>query len=249
MPATKVVNAINRGAEILKILAEGHNRLEDIFPIVGLNKSTTHRLLKSLVSSGLAFQNPINRNYFLGPLFLQLSSNPSVSHEMLIFCSMDELRKLGESSAETVLLSIPNGNRRMILKEIRSKQRIALSLGDGDSAPIYVGSAGRTLLSQYSDKELAKILGKVCVDPVSSRIVKDEKQLKKEINKIRKKGFGASLGETHADAAGISVPIKGYFVPISLSVLGPKVRFKPMSILDELKESAFRISENLTESI
>ena len=76
MPATKVVNAINRGAEILKILAEGHNRLEDIFPIVGLNKSTTHRLLKSLVSSGLAFQNPLNRNYFSGAALFETLLEP-----------------------------------------------------------------------------------------------------------------------------------------------------------------------------
>ena len=161
MPATKIVNAISRGAEILNILAEGHNRLEDIYPIVGLNRSTTHRLLKSLVSCGLASQNPLNRNYYIGPLFLRISSNPAVSHQMLIFCSIDELRKLRDSTGETCLLSIPNGNRRMILKEVRSKQKIALSLGDGDLASMYVGSAGRTLLSQYTDKEINRIVGKM----------------------------------------------------------------------------------------
>lgn len=249
MPGTKIVNAISRGAEILKILAEGHNRLEDIYPIVGLNKSTTHRLLKSLVSSGLAYQNPLNRNYYLGPLFLGLSSNPTVSHQMLILSSIDELRKLRDSSGETCLLSIPNGNQRMILKEVRSKQKIALSLGDGDSVPMYVGSSGRTLLSQYSDKEINKILGKTNILPVGSKTIKDENSLRKEINKIRKKGFGTSFGETHPDAAGISVPVKGYFFPVVLSVMGPKVRFEPISILNELREAAIRISDNLFQDI
>jgi len=77
MPPTKPVNTIRRGAEILKILAEGCNRLEDIYPRAGLNKSTTHRLLKSLVSSGLAFQSPLNRNYYLGPLLLKSGRLPS----------------------------------------------------------------------------------------------------------------------------------------------------------------------------
>ena len=185
MPGTKIVNAISRGAELLKILAEGHNRLEDIYPIVGLNKSTTHRLLKSLVSSGLAYQNPLNRNYYLGPLFLGLSSNPTVSHQMLILSSIDELRKLRDSSGETCLLSIPNGNQRMILKEVRSKQKIALSLGDGDSVPMYVGSSGRTLLSQYTDKEINKILGKTNILPVGSKTIKDENHLRKEETLLR----------------------------------------------------------------
>ena len=249
MPATKIVNAISRGAEILKILAEGHNRLEDIFPIVGLNKSTTHRLLKSLVSSGLAFQNPLNRNYFLGPLFLKLSSNPSVSHQMLILSSIDELNKLRDSSDETSMIMIPNGNQRMVLKEVRSKQKIALSLGDGNTAPIYVGSSGRTLLSQYTDKELNKILGKIRLAPVVPKTIKDQNLLRKEVNKIRKKGFGTSIGETHPDAAGISVPVKGYFFPVVLCVIGLKGRFKPTSILDELKESALGISDNLFQGM
>jgi DNA-binding IclR family transcriptional regulator len=249
MPATKIVNAISRGAEILKILAEGHNRLEDIFPIVGLNKSTTHRLLKSLVSSGLAFQNPLNRNYYLGPLFLRLSSNPSVSHQMLILSSMDELRKLRDSSDETSMITIPNGDQRLVLKEVCSKQKIALSLGDGNSAPIYVGSAGRTILAQYSDNELNKILGRIRVAPFGLSPFKDESLLRKEINKIRKKGFSTSLGENHPDAAGISVPVIGYFIPVSLCVMGLKRRFKPTSILDELKESAIRISDSLLQGI
>ena len=249
MPATKIVNAISRGAEILKILAEGRNRLEDIYPIVGLNKSTTHRLLKSLVSSGLAFQNPLNLNYYLGPLFLRLCSNPNVSHQMLILSSIDELRQLRDSSDETSMIMIPNGNQRLVLKEVRSKQKIALSLGDGNTAPIYVGSSGRTLLAQYTDKELTKILGKISLAPVGSKTIRDKNLLRKEVNKIRKKGFGTSFGENHPDAAGISVPVKGYFFPVVLCVMGLKGRFKPTSILDELKESAIRISDKLLQGI
>ena len=249
MPATKIVNAISRGAEILKILAEGHNRLEDIYPIVGLNRSTTHRLLKSLVSCGLAFQNPLNRNYYIGPLFLRISSNPAVSHQMLIFSSIDELRQLRDSSDETSMIMIPNGNQRFVLKEVRSKQKIALSLGDGNTAPIYVGSSGRTLLSQYTDKELSKILAKISLAPVVPKNIKDENLLRKEVNKIRKNGFGTSIGETHPDATGISVPVKGYFFPVVLCVMGLKKRFKPTSILHELKESAVRISDNFLQGI
>jgi len=249
MPPTKIVNTISRGAEILKILAHGYNRLEDIYPRAGLNKSTTHRLLKSLVASGLAFQSPLNRNYYLGPLFLRLSSNPTVSHQMLILSSIDELRRLRDSSGETSLIIIPNGNQRLVLKEVRSTQTISLSLGDGNTAPMHVGSSARTLLSQYTDEDLNKILNKMNFVPVGSKNIKDKKLLKKEIDKIRKKGFGTSFGETHPDAAGISVPVKGYFIPVVLSVMGPKDRFKPISVLKELSETAIRISNKLLQNI
>ena len=168
---------------------------------------------------------------------------------MLILSSIDELRKLKDFSGETCLLSIPVGNQRMMLKEVRSSQKIALSLGEGDLAPIYIGSSGRTLLSQYTDKELARIVGKISIVPVGPKTIKDVRSLRKEINKIRKKGFGTSYGETHPHAAGISVPVKGYFYPVALSVFGPEVRFKPMSILNELREAANRISDKLLQNL
>ena len=247
MPTTKLVNTISRGAEILKILAEGCNRLEDIYPRVGLNKSTAHRLLKSLASSGLAFQNPLNRNYYLGPLFLRLSSNPAVSHQMLILSAIDELRRIRDGSGETAMIMIPNGTQRLVLKEVRSRQEIALSLGDGNTAPMAVGSSGRTLLSQYTDRELDKIFGKMDLNPVGWEAITDRILLKEEIDEIRKKGFGTSSGETHPDAAGISVPVTGYFLPVVLCVMGPKVRFNPTGILDRLREAADRISDTLRQ--
>ena len=247
MPPTKPVNTISRGAEILKILAEGCNRLEDIYPRVGLNKSTTHRLLKSLVSSGLSFQSPLNRNYYLGPLLLKLSSNPAVSHQMLVLGSIEQLGKIRDDSGETAMIMIPSGSRRLVLKEVRSKQEIALSLGDGSTAPMVVGSSGRTLLSQYTDGELQKILNKTSIVPVGPETIRDKILLKKEIDKIRRKGFGTSSGETHPDAAGISVPVKGYFFPVVLCVMGPKVRFKPIGILNLLREAADTISETLLQ--
>ncbi len=249
MPSTKIVNTISRGAEVLNVLSEGYSRLEDIYRRVGLNKSTTHRLLKSLVSTGLAYQSPLNRHYFLGPLFLKLSSNPIVSHQMLILSAIEELRRLRDTSGETSLMMIPSSDQRLVIKEARSKQKISLSLGDGSTVPLYVGSSGRTLLSQYADEELNKLLGKIKMVPVSPNTIIEENLLKKEIDKIRKKGFGTSSGEMLPDSAGIAVPVKGYFCPVALCVIGPKFRFKPLSILDGLKQSSTRISDRLLPGI
>ncbi len=245
MATTKTVNTINKSAEILKIIADGYNRLEDIYPEIGLNKSTTHRLLQSLSSVGLAFQNPINRNYYLGPLFVKLSSNLSISNQVLIFNSINELRSIRDETGETSMIMIASGIERMVLKEIPSKQHISLSLGDGNTAPMCVGSSGRTLLSQYTDKQVQKILEKINENHIYRMTSRDINALKTQISNIRKNGFGTSSGETHPDAAGISVPIKGYFFPVVLCVMGPKFRFNPISTLEKLQATAGKISDTL----
>ena len=145
------------------------------------------------------------------------------------------------------MIMIPSGGQRLVLKEARSKQEIALSLGDGNTASMFVGSSGRTLLSQYTEGDLKKILGKTDLGKGGPDTIGDKIFLKEEIEKIRRKGYGTSSGETHPDAAGISVPVKGYLSPVVLCVMGPKVRFKPMGILNRLRDSAHRISETLLE--
>ena len=144
------------------------------------------------------------------------------------------------------MINIPNGNQRLVLKEVCSKQKIALSLGDGDTAPLNIGSAGRTLLSQYTDKDLEKIVGKISVHSAGRKVM-DYEPFKEEIDKIRRNGFGTSFGEAHPDAAGISVPVTGYVLPVVLSVMGPTFRFEPLSILNELSEAAMRISDELLQ--
>ncbi len=245
MGTTKTVNTILRGAEILKVLAKGITRLEDIYPLVGLNKSSTHRILKSLVETGLAYQHPIARTYHIGPLLLQISSNASALHHLLIVCAAGELRHLEETSHETALLFIPFGDRRLVLKEVPSSQQIALSLGEGSTMPIVVGSAGRVLLSQYDNRTVKQLLPRIDLSPLPPDFIPDRDRFMDEIEEIRRRGYALSSGTMLPDSAGISVPVGGYACPVALCVFGPQFRFEPLEVLPQITESARRISEKL----
>jgi DNA-binding IclR family transcriptional regulator len=249
MSSTKTVNTILIGSEILKVLASGVSRLEDIYLKVGLNKSTTHRMLKSLVQAGLAFQHPVARTYHVGPLLLQISSNAIAHHHVLIVSAMGELRRLEEISRETALLFIPVGDRRLVLKEVPSRQQISLSLGEGSTTPIVVGSAGRVLLSEYDDRALKQLLAVMDMRPIPSVPVVDEALLMRDIEDIRRKGYALSSGVMLAGTAGVSVPVEGYICPVALCLFGPKFRFEPLGVLSEIKESAHRISTKLKSLI
>ena len=93
------------------------------------------------------------------------------------------------------------------------------------------------------------ILGKIAYDPDGVKIGPDQTLLKRQIDEIRKNGYGTSSGETHPDAAGISIPVKGYFFPVVLCVMGPTVRFNPIRILSRLRDAAGRISAALQQDI
>jgi DNA-binding IclR family transcriptional regulator len=245
MSETKAVNAIIRGGNILRILGKGVTRLEDIYQEVGLSRSTTHRILKSLVAAGFAYQDSGNRNYYVGPLVLQLASDPIISHQILVTGAVDELRLLRDLIDETVLLIIENGNQRLVLKQIRSRQKLAYHWDVGSTGPIYIGSSGKLLLSHLPDSQVAQLLGNIDHPESTSDALIDVDGLKQEIQEIRKKGYATSVGEDYPGSTGISVPISGYTIPVALCVLGPEFRLKPDDVLSKMIKTASRIEEKL----
>ena len=245
MGETKQINAILRGVEVLNILAQGISRLEDIYPDLGLSKSTTHRLLRSLVASGLAFQDPATRRYYLGPSLLRLASNEQIAHSMLVIFVHEELTRLTEITRESSLIFVPCGVQRMVVKQIRSPLDVSFTFKEGHTSPLYLGSAGRILLSMMGRNQLEAVLGNLELVRFGPKTITDKEVLKVEIEKARHQGFAMTFGETQAGTAGISVPVFNYTCPAALCILGPEFRFSPLDVLEELRKSADRISGNL----
>ncbi len=74
-----------------------------------------------------------------------------------------------------------------------------------------------------------------------------EGTLIKELEKIKNDGYATSFEEIFPNCAGIAVPIRNYFCPVALDILGPSIRLAPkmMSLLPEMLDSADRISKKL----
>jgi DNA-binding IclR family transcriptional regulator len=251
MAIPKIVNSITKGADILRNLSEGIDRISDLSKNLKLSKSTAHRLLKTLEISELVMQDPITRRYYLGPLILKLASRPIIAHQNLIICAFGEMKHLRDFSRETVVLHIRIGLERICLEEVQSLENIKYMAGKGFVAPIYTGSAGKILLSELKNNELQLLVENLQLNPIGPHTITDKKTLLKELEKVRKQGYATSFGERIPGSASISAPIKNYICPVALSVLGPDNRFSlkmMMGVLKEMKKSASRISKKLIEA-
>lgn len=239
-----MIKSIKRGVDVLKSLANGTDRISDLCNELKMSKSTVYRLLETLESLDLAKQDPISRRYYLGPLVVELSSKPLIAHQNLVICAYDEMQHLRGMSRETVIIHVRIGSERICLEEVLSPEPIKYSAGKGSIAPIWIGSAGKILLSELEDYELQLILKNIELVRMGPNTITDKKILLEEIEKVRKEGFAVSIGERIAGAASISVPIKNYVCPVSLSILGPENRVVPVmfDFLENMKESAAHIS-------
>jgi DNA-binding IclR family transcriptional regulator len=248
MAEPKIVNSIIKGSEILKTLSDGTSRISDLSRRLGLGKGTTHRLLKSLEVPGLVMQDPITRQYHLGPLILDLASRPVIAHQNLIVCAFEQMKDLRDLSRETVVLHIRMGLERICLEELQGLENIKYTAGKGFVAPIYTGSAGKVLLSELKPNELDLLLKNLRLDPIGPNTITDKKVLSRELERVNKQGHATSFGERIHGSASISVPVRNYVCPVALSVLGPDNRFtlKEMTeILGLMKEKAMLVAKKL----
>ena len=246
---TNAVKSISRAADVLFCLSNGINTVTDIAIHCGLSKSTVHRLLKALKESHLAMQDPITQQYHLGPLITRLSSNPQTNHNYLITCAMEEMKRLWDIAEETVTLNIMIGIQYVRLHEIPSKHNLRVIDTYDPVGPIFIGATAKVLLSQLNDEELRIAMKTLSFKRVTEHSVTDKKLVIAQSKKIRQQGYAISYGERIAGSLCISAPIKDYFHPASLSIVGPESRLKRRvtDLVREVKASTRRITNNITE--
>lgn len=246
---SSIVKSVIRASDVLKSLADGTEKLTDISNRLNLNKTTTYRLLKTLVTSGFVVQDSVTRRYYLGPLVVCLASNPNIAHQRLIVYAFDDIKYLRDLSGESVNLQIKVGAQRVVLEELVSGQNVRYTRPKGYVLPLHVGSGGKVLLSELPDAEKQMILSGTKLVAMETNKIIDKEALENELKRIKREGYAVTCDETMQGGVGISVPIKDYVCPATLSIYGPKERFQNrlMDFLQELKESADRISRKLRE--
>jgi len=248
METSKKISTIVHASNILKCLSQDIGNLTHISKELGLHKATVHRTLKTLESEEFVVQDPTNRRYYLGPLIQRLTANPMIGHHRLILHSREELEYLRKITGETTGLQIQMGYKRVILEEVQSRHAVKIYRGKGYAMPLYTAATGKILLAELSESDLNNLLNHIRLEPVAPRTITNKEELRKEVKKVKKLGYATSLDENIVGVASIAVPIKKYFCPVALGIVGPIHRFAYMDFLEELKKCAFNISEKLRET-
>lgn len=244
---SKSVRSIDRAVGILKSLHDGGESLTDISHTLNLYKPTVHRLLKALEASKLVVQDPVTRQYYLGPLVFNLISNNISAHQVLIVYAYEDMKCLADISRETVGLEIQLGTQAMCLEEIVCNEELRFTLGRGAVLPLYAGAGGKVILSQLPENTLQMILHNITLASSARSTIIDVRALIAEVEMVRKQGYSTSVEERLRGGAAIAVPINNYVFATALTIVGPDNRFgsKMLDFLAEMKERADRISRRL----
>ncbi len=243
------VQSVRRAAEILDCISEGISSVTDIAEKCGLSKSTVHRLLKALGESELVMQDPVNHQYFLGYSIIKLISTPLATQEYLTSCASEEMTRLSETSGETVSLGIKMGMKSVNIHVVTSKSDLKVDGANLRIRPIHLGVDGTMLLSQLDDYQVSNILSNIRTETKNRASKFDTGELMSMIQSARRQGYAIGDSEVTLGVTCISAPVKNYALPAVLSLVGPEVRMKPitMELIQQVVNCAARISDKLKE--
>jgi len=152
---------VRRAALLLRLIAAGGRdgcRLIDLAEQAGLERPTTHRILKCLMDEGMVAQTPGTRRYHVGQLVFELGLAAVPRLDLRQLCEAALLR-IAERTGDTVFLAVRSRYDSVCLDRKEGAFPIrTLTLDVGTRRPLGIGAGGMALLMPLADDEIAAIL-------------------------------------------------------------------------------------------
>lgn len=242
-----MVQSIDRAMSIISLLASNTDSewmsISDISKRLQLPVSTVHRLLNSLISHSLVFQNPETKLYKIGCLWMEIGLREL---EKLDYRSVvrEVMKRLSLEVEESVYFSIPDGTHAIIMERIDSPVKVRIIDKLGERIPLHIGAANKTILASMEIKEMELIVKKLM--PVS----KDSYHLCEQLFQIRKQGYAVSYSEKTEGTLSVAAPILDFnnkvIGALSIGVLQYRVKEERLSFLIEsVKKAANEVSSSI----
>jgi DNA-binding IclR family transcriptional regulator len=207
--------------------------LEGISDSIGLPKSTTHRLLATLIAGGFVDRGHNASTYRLGLSVATLGS-VAIRSRRPREDAHRTLERLRAEYDETIGLSIRNGRSVVIVDKVESRHPLRYDLSIGTSLPAHCTSAGKVLLSGMTNSDIVSVYGDERLSGGTGNAIKSTSELLAEIEKVRRVGFAIDDEELAHGVRCVGVPVWGATgqIEYALGVSGPTARLS----LDRLRQ-------------
>jgi DNA-binding IclR family transcriptional regulator len=194
--------------------------------VLGGNPATAARLLDAALATGLAIVH--EERAVAGPLLLRWAAalGPLPSLEAVI---APVLRDLARETGETIGLTEydPVARRALMTAVVPGSKPVHYDLAPGSEVPLPAGAAGKAILAFLPDG----VLGDLALVKHTDRTPLDRTTIRKDLERVRERGWAVGDGERIPDGYGVAVPyFSGHSVRGSITATVPRHRAGELSL-------------------
>lgn len=219
----------------------------ELSKILGVQKSTVHSLLQTLLLRGFVRQTDSGR-YTLGFGLIPLGE-ASAERLDIRAVARPTMTELANETRKAVLLAVLSGTKLIIIEKAEPERPFLIIPKFDFSLTLHSTAVGKILLAS-APEEIISTIAEGEVEQFTPYTLTDRKALLEELARVRGQGFAVGCNETIEGVTCIAVPIHGsngeviaaLSVSSSSSVLVPE-RYD--SLIGLLKAKAGHISQCL----
>ena len=197
-----------KGLAILNFIGShsGPVTLRSVASGLGMTKPTAHRLLATLVDSGMVRFDSGDNSYRLGLRIFELSRQVWQDID-LRGAAMSEMRKLHEDTGETVSLAIMTPDGGVYIDELQSSHHLREQSRVGQRVAPWRSAIGKALISGMSYQKRQRILLEDSDAILGSGMYSDLAELVRHLDLVNARGYAIEVNEDLPGISGVGAPI------------------------------------------
>jgi DNA-binding IclR family transcriptional regulator len=249
------IQAIERAAAVLQLLARGSGRLGlgEIAASLDLPKSTAHGILRTLQGVGFVEQERGTGRYRLSVGLLHLGTSYLDANE-LRSRALNWADSLAAHSGESVRIGMQLDGSVLVVHHVFRPDDTPQTLDVGALLPLHATALGKVLLAY--DADLAASVRSRELTSLTRRTVVRPAALGKVLAEVRSASWASEVEEYMPGEAGIAAPIRlsGGLVIGAIGISGPVEHIcnagtRPrQALVDQVRDAARAVSRDLETS-
>jgi DNA-binding IclR family transcriptional regulator len=208
------------------LAASGPTGLLDLSKALGLNKTTVHRILNSLICMDYVTQDPVTLKYRLTFKLCGIA-NQILSQSSIIELARPYIQALAQEAGETVHLVQLSGTHAVYIDKMEApKNSVRMISMVGKRIPLYCSGVGKAMLADMPDSEVEAIWNRSEIRPLTSYTITDYETFHAVLEQIRRDGYAMDNEENELGVRCIAVSIADFSgkPTYAISISGPKSR-------------------------
>jgi IclR family transcriptional regulator, KDG regulon repressor len=246
-----LINSILRASNILRCFLgeKSHLKISEISRQLGLDRSTTYRILLSLEKCGFVEKDKRTGEYSLGLSTFEIG-NTYLRRMDFIKISKPIMTELALKVQETIHLAVLSDTEILYVDKVDSPRTLGVMSKIGQRGPLHCTALGKVLLAFQPESEQTKTIRKIRLTPLTPRTITSKQKLVEELKAIRKQGYSLDHREIEQEVECIGAPIQDHLgnVIAALSISGPQKKIgtpQEKHFVSEVVKAAALISSKL----
>jgi DNA-binding IclR family transcriptional regulator len=217
---------VERAIAILNLFREDHESLgiTEVARQTGLNLTTAHRLVRTLVHEHFMEQDPATEHYRLGPALAVLGRRAVAGSG--IDRAGPTIERLSAATGESVSVGVRVGGGVMVVLHSSSRHALRFEHPAGSAIDAHASAMGKVLLAFGETATTTPVGGLGRLARFTASTITTRAALIEELDRVRADGFATNRQERYDGVCGVAAPVLDSIgvARFAIGIQGPSVR-------------------------